>query len=149
MTKPTVYLAGPISGLTYEEANNWRCHIRVDLAPDIICFDPMRGQEYLKDFGVLEGAYESDPMTTARAIMIRDHWDCMRADLIIANFVDVKRISIGTCMEIAFAFAYRKPLIAIMEIGNPHDHPMVKEAVSYWAHNIGDAAAIARSVLLP
>lgn len=46
---PTVYLAGPISGCSYEGATDWRDHATAVLARDgIKGLSPMRAKEYLK-----------------------------------------------------------------------------------------------------
>jgi nucleoside 2-deoxyribosyltransferase len=148
-SKPSVYAAGPISGLTYGASKGWRNLAWGMLAPDIDLFCPMRAQEHLVNHGVLNGSYDGHVLTTARAIMTRDHWDCFKCDLIIANFLGAERVSIGTCMEVAWAHSYRKPLIVVMESsGNPHEHPMIAEATSYRVDNIEEAVDIARAVLL-
>lgn len=148
--KPSCYLAGPISGLTYGESKSWRNIARDLLAPDIDAFCPMRGQEHLAAHGVLEGSYDNNVLTTARAIMVRDHWDCKHSDLIIANFLGATLISRGTMFEIAWAHAYNKPLIVVMEpSGNPNDYVMVSEATTYRVTDLEHAVSIARGVLLP
>ena len=148
---PSVYLAGPISGLTYEESKDWRDIAHHDLTSHgISAFCPMRGKESLRSEGILFGSYENDPMITARAIMTRDHFDCQRCDVVLCNLQGALRVSIGTTMEIAWAFAYRKPLVVIMEPeGNVHDHPMVTEALAYRVGDLGAALAIVKSILLP
>jgi len=68
-------------------------------------------------------------LTTARAIMVRDYEDCKNADLVFANFLNCNRLSIGTIMEMGFAYAHRIPVVAVMKPGNIHSgHPMMEEA---------------------
>lgn len=150
MNLPKVYLAGPISGLTYGDAQSWRSYAKDKLAPDINGFSPLRCKEYLTGFGVIAQSYEDTPLSTDRGINTRDHWDCKTSDLILCNLLDVERISIGTVMEIAWSFAYRVPLVlAIAKSGSVHDHPMIRECVGFRTDNLDHAIQITKSILLP
>lgn len=146
---PKVYLAGPISGLTYAGGQEWRSNMKAILAPEIACFSPLRAKEYLRVRGVLEQSYAT-PLSSDRGIMTRDHNDCLTADLILVNLQACgSRVSQGTLMEIAWGFAYRKPVVAIMERkGNVHDHPMVREAIGFRTDDWEEAVHIVRSILL-
>jgi nucleoside 2-deoxyribosyltransferase len=143
------YLAGPISGLNYDSAQGWRTQASEQLAPEIICYSPLRAKSWLRQHGVIEGAYPDHPLSNARAILTRDHFDCMRADLIFCNLLDVDRVSIGTVMEIAFAYAYRKPLVMCIRPGSVHDHPMITEATGFTCDNLADGIDLVRTILLP
>ena len=50
MNHPTVYLAGHISGITYDEATEWRHRAAEQLRRDnaVVSLDPMRGKECLR-----------------------------------------------------------------------------------------------------
>ena len=145
-----VYLAGPISGLTYDGAQSWRKVVTDTLAPDITCYSPLRQKHYLRSEGTLEQSYTCHELSTDRGIMTRDHWDCMTSDVVFANLLGATRISIGTVMELAWAFAYRKPLIVVMEPeNNAHEHPMIREALGYRVDSLERGVEIARALLLP
>lgn len=47
MSKPILYLAGAIKGLSYESSTNWREYVKEKLYPEIIAISPMRCKEYL------------------------------------------------------------------------------------------------------
>ena len=144
-----VYLAGPISGLTFDECVLWRNYAKEKLAPEIDAYSPLRNKEFLKGKGKLEGQYIENPMSTDRGINTRDHFDVMTSDAILCNLLGTVRVSVGTVMEIAWAFAYKKPLIlAIENHNNVHDHPMIREAIGFRTSNLDDAIKITRSVLL-
>lgn len=149
MNKYKVYLAGPIAGLTYDEGQDWRENVKDALAPDIECYSPLRNKEFLRTSGVIGTSAFTHPMATDRGIMTRDHFDCQTSDLIFCNLLGTARVTIGTVMEIAWAFAYRKPLVVVMEKGNNlHDHPMIREAIGYRTDNFVEATAITRAILL-
>lgn len=144
-----VYLAGPISGLTYEGAQEWREKFAEDIDPRIECFSPLRGKAYLKMRGPLEGSYEEFPLSTGRGITTRDRFDCMGSDLVIFNLLGATRISIGTMIELGWADAQRNPAVLIMEKeGNPHDHPMVRNTTHFRVDNVKDAIALTEIILL-
>jgi nucleoside 2-deoxyribosyltransferase len=148
--KPSVYLAGPIAGLHYDAAQDWRSAVRDALAPEIDAFSPLRSKEYLRKEGVLRDQYAYAPLSSDRGITTRDHFDCQRCDIIFCNLLGANSVSIGTVMEIAWSYSYSKPLVLLMEpSGNIHDHPMVREATGFRVESLEQGVEIARAVLLP
>jgi nucleoside 2-deoxyribosyltransferase len=148
-----VYLAGPISGLTYGEGQDWRSYVKAKLWKwDIEGYSPLRCKDYLSGAGVLEQSYEETPLSTDRGIMTRDFNDCQTADLIFVNFIGAApgRVSIGTVMEIAWGYSMRKPVVCVMDkTGDLHDHPMIREALGFRFTNLDQAIAATRAILLP
>lgn len=145
-----VYLAGPISGLTYGNAQDWRRTVREALGPDAECFSPLRSKGFLVSEGVLEQGYACHPLSTDRGIMTRDHWDCQTCDLLSVNLLDAPRVSIGTVLEIGWAYAYQKPIVCVMEAsGDLHEHPMIREAIGYRLQTLEEAIHVARAILRP
>jgi nucleoside 2-deoxyribosyltransferase len=146
-----VYLAGPIGGLTYDHAAQWRDYATLCFEQfGIHAYSPLRYKQFLREHGVLTThPYTSNPLATARGILTRDHWDCMTADLIFVNFLGATTISMGTVMEVAFGHAYRKPIVAAMELGNIHEHAMVSEAIDFRLDSLEQAVDIATSILNP
>lgn len=153
--RPSVYLAGPIAGLDYDGVIDWREHVRVSLQlVGIECYSPMRGKEFLsdvKEFSCL-GEPDAGHLATAEAITMRDHWDCMTRDLIFMNMLGAKKTSIGTVMEAAWGWAYRKPIVLIMESdgSNPHEHGMFTEATRAMRfETLAEGIAATKVILLP
>ncbi len=143
-----IYMAGPISGCEFDECTYWRNCFAGLMPESVQCLSPMRGKNFLKEKGVIDGSYESEgPFATRRGIMTRDFFDCTRADVVVANLLKTKTVSIGTCMEIAWAFQTRTPLIAIMEEENIHVHPMILEAIGFRTTTISEAAFICKTIL--
>ncbi len=145
-----IYLAGPISGCGYGECTDWRKTF-TDLMPESVqCLSPMRGKEFLRSKSIIDGAYpELGPLASSRGIMIRDFFDCTRSDIVLVNLLGSIRVSIGTCMEIAWAYQNRTPLVAIMEKGNIHEHPMTSEAIGFQVETLEDAAYVCQTILWP
>lgn len=150
MRKPlSIYLAGPISGCTFEECTAWRNDLTSRFAAlGVECYSPMRAKDYLSALPVIQGSYpELGPLATARGIMTRDSWDCHRADVVVFNLLNAPRVSVGTVMELAWAWKAHIPTVVIMESGNCHEHPMVDEATSYRVGTVEEAYNILRAVL--
>lgn len=150
-----VYLAGPITGLTFEDSEDWRRRIAsmffsYNLHNEVTVLSPLRGKSYLKDAGKLgHGDYSTiHPLSSDRGIVTRDLNDVRNADLLIVNVLGAETASPGTCMEIGAAAVLQIPTILVMEAeGNPHDRHMVRGAVGYRVDNLEDAFLIGATVL--
>jgi nucleoside 2-deoxyribosyltransferase len=152
-----VYLAGPISGLSFDACVDWRVEWIDFLAShDIEGLSPLRGKHRLAGQPDLSDEVltsripdlYSHTLSTDKGIITRDFFDCRRADLILFNLLCAEQASIGTCMEAAIGFEHRKPMVFIMEkTGNPHDHPMMRECMSYRVANHLEAEEVVLSVL--
>lgn len=151
----TVYLAGPIAGLGYAAAVDWRDDVIAQLAADDIKgLSPMRAKEYLKhverDVGFSATCEEYghlSPMSSPRGIMTRDRYDATRCDVLLVNLIGAARVSVGTVMEIAWADLCRTPIVVAMEPGNVHEHAMVNEAIGFRCGTLDEAVHIVRSIL--
>lgn len=146
-----IYLAGPITGCVYDECNDWRKSFSDKIHPNIKCLSPMRGEDYLKDKGVITDCYPDEgPFASQRGLMARDFHDCTTSNAVVANLLDSKIVSIGTCIEIGWCYITRVPCIAIMEPGgNLHDHPMIRESIDYRVASIEEAIEVVETLLLP
>lgn len=146
-----IYLAGPISGCDFEGCTDWREEFSGMVPNSIQCLSPMRGKEFLRMQETIEGAYpELGPLATSRGIITRDFYDCTRCDIVLVNFLEAgDRVSIGTCMEIAWAYMGRKPLILVSQPNNIHNHPMIAESTGFRVETLAEAARICKMVLWP
>lgn len=130
-----VYLAGPITGLTFGDCTDWRKDAIKRLAEHgITGLSPMRGKEYLleiakdKPLGPDGDKYVlsfKSPLSTNAGITTRDRWDCQRADAVLMNLCGAKQVSIGSMIEVGWADAARRPIVLAMDEGNIHHHGMV------------------------
>jgi len=149
----TVYLAGPISGLDYAGAVDWREAAIAELASaDIRGLSPMRCKEYLSAETDLDqncvkyGAI--NVLSSPRGIMARDFFDCSRCGIVLVNLLGAERVSLGTVMEIAWAYAKRTPVIVVTEpAGNVHEHAMIREATDYRVTSLAEALSLAKAIL--
>lgn len=148
MVKPKMYLAGPIAGLTYEQAKDgWRKQVSEAL-PEVDCLSPMRNNDNVPKREILnEFSYEGSPLTTNKGLTTRDRFDVMRSDVVFFNLTGVNRISKGTIIEIGWADAFRKPIVLCMEDGNVHDHAMIREMASYIVPNVEEGIKVVRGIL--
>ena len=147
----TVYLAGPITGLSFAGANDWRTEVQRRLKPPVVGLSPLRCKQYLSSVqSRLESlGYHGHPLSTPQGITARDRFDCQRADVVLFNFLGAERVSVGTCIEIGWADAARRPMVAVMESGNLHDHAIVRAAVPFIVGSLDEAVDLIHAILIP
>lgn len=146
MSGERVYLAGPITGLSYDGATDWREEVRVGLAPDIQAISPMRGKDYLAGEDTIADHYET-VLSCPKGITTRDRFDVSRVDAVLVNLLGAERVSIGTVMEIAWADAMRIPVILVIEQGNPHQHSMLIECSGFVVGDLEEGIEVVNALL--
>jgi hypothetical protein len=150
-----VYLAGPITGLTYEEGQDWRAEMVERFAGfGIEARSPLRGKGYLRDYGKLDdtangkqGYIGVHPLSEPPGIVTRDRNDCRTAGVVLANVLGAVAPSLGTVMECAWADAYRVPLVLVAEEGNIHRHAMIAQVAGYITDDLEVAFDITLTTL--
>ena len=96
----TLYLCGPINGCTDEQATGWREHVKtIWWGPTL---DPMR-----RDYRGKEDAEFRD-------IVELDKIDIQRSDAVLVSF---DKPSVGTSMEVFFAWQIGKPVVVVAAPG--------------------------------
>ena len=104
--KPKVYLAGAINACTVEECRDWREEVKTKLGDVVEYLDPM-----VRDYrGV-----ELEPGMAAEIVEL-DKKDVSQADIILVHY---EKPSVGTAMEILFAFNLGIYIILIDKTGSP------------------------------
>lgn len=122
-----VYLAGPILGCNFGEANDWRTAVAEKLRPHgIIGISPLRceplhGEVYSTDY--------PDPcFGTPRAIAAKNKFDVHNCDLTLALLPKPpagRSPSLGTLHEIAWADEAGKMVIQVTDDPTVINHPVV------------------------
>jgi hypothetical protein len=139
-----IYAAGPITGLSWHDATAWRAQLSSAL-PGVQVISPLRGRLNLSGESELQPEYPT-ALSCARGFTTRDRWDVTRADVVVCNFLGATRVSIGSLMELAWADLLRKPIVVILDAGNPNDHPMVREVAGYVVETLDEAIAVCRAL---
>ncbi len=143
--KKYVYLAGPIAGCTADEGNSWRYLVQDRLPHNIIGISPLRC-EPLKKGMVYTDDGATDPMwSDARAINAKNWLDTESSDLVLAylpKYMNDRRPSIGTIIEIGWAIGLRKPLIVVSDDEYMMEHPLIQRNASWRLDNLDDAVEV-------
>jgi nucleoside 2-deoxyribosyltransferase len=144
-----VYLCGPITGLTAEEAGLWR-RVASDgfAAYGIGTFDPMSVEEHKID-GVISGEAVYDhmgPLMTGGGIYYRDKAWVHASDLVLANFQGAQRVSIGSVKELGWAEAWNKPVVIIPD-SVYHKHLFMQRGVVAECKDIDEAVECSLKLL--
>lgn len=126
--KMKIYLAGPINGCSDDEANGWRSMFK-SAWPNVL--DPM-----VRDYrGVEDVSY--------REIVEQDKADITASDAVLVYF---ERPSVGTSMEVLYAWSKCKKIVLVDKSSKPlspwlryHSDKIFKtlsEAIEYFRGNI-------------
>lgn len=142
-----VYLAGPITGLDYKGATNWRNEVRDKVGPYIGTYSPLRGKEFLGRATAIADHYDGSVMAGVKGINTRDYNDVVTSDAVFVNFLGSKKVSIGTVMEIAWAKAHNVPVVCVMEEDNIHHHAMLDYACGYIVDNLEEGVEVLKALL--
>ena len=150
MGKPilTIYLAGPFSGLDYEEAQGWRQEVR-DLLKDetdIAIIDPMSHVEKWYGEGSLQKIADRKERGDYGIFQADMENGVLSADLVLAGFPrGFHTPSTGTGMELGAAYMAGVPVV----VYSPEavDHPMVKTLASEIRSSVEAAVGAALMVM--
>jgi nucleoside 2-deoxyribosyltransferase len=143
----TVYLAGPITGCTKGEANDWRAYVSRALAErDIRGISPLRcepiiGERYSPDY--------ADPkFGTARAIASKNFYDVSACDMMLAYMPkEAPAVSSGTLIEIGAAKIIQKPIVLVSDDPRVVGHPVVNAAASWVLDTLDEGIEVVLGVL--
>lgn len=108
---PTIYLAGGIEGIPIEVAAGWRQELIREFGDKVKFLDPMRRQLFQSG---------ADPAV----IVEYDLADIRECDVVVANLLH--GTCTGTKIEIGYAVALRKPVIALVPAAQSK-HPFYTE----------------------
>lgn len=144
-----VYLCGPITGLSYAGATDWRTKVKEALLPDIEVLSPLRAKKFLRTATAIGDHYPENVMATQKAITTRDRFDTQRADMLFVNLLGAERVSIGSMIELGWADSARVPMCVVMDGKNLHDHAMVRELAGWIVPTIDEGIHVVKSVLTP
>lgn len=141
-----MYLAGAIAGRTGPEIADWRKEAASQLYwREIETLSPLRAKDNLLNGARISTDFndyaDKGAFFTSRGIMVRDFNDVKRCDALLVNLLGLTKPSMGTIMELAWAYAMQKPAVVAMEAqGNPHDlHPMIHEAIAFRVETLDEA----------
>lgn len=141
-----IYLAGPITGSTYSGCTDWREYFMRNSDEGLVGVSPMRHKTYLNngdEFTQIGDSYPESVLSCQRGIFARDSWDCRRCDAILVNLLGADRVSIGTVMEVAWAYAFNKPVVLVMEKeNNIHEHAMLREACPFRVETLDEGMEV-------
>ena len=141
----TVYLAGPISKCTLQQAIGWRKTVKQSLAhyfdsSEIQVLDPMRGKETeLKlrlehnpnsaNDKIISHNYLQKGVLSNQNIFNRDLFDIDRSDILLVNLSDTSKLSVGTLFEMGYAHAKGIKLFVVTHPDSwLRQHPFIEQS---------------------
>lgn len=131
-----IYCCHPISGLSADEVFEYyenMLNVLTGYGYDVLT--PMHGKSHLRTEKSFRAADARHPVSTNHAIFNRDRWMVNQADVVYANLLSSKIVSIGTMMELAWAFDKGKHVVLAMPNEGIHRHAFVIEAAHVIYNN--------------
>jgi len=149
MSKKRVYLSGPISGSSWDEATEWRVELRDRLEKTGLydCQDPLRGKQHLQGEEAIENT-SFEGVDGYLTLFKRDRWDVKQCDIVFINLTNSEQVSIGSMFELAWAHELDKYNIVVMEKDSIHWHTFVHKAASIVFTDYDEAVKYMEKVLL-
>lgn len=145
MSRGVVYLGGPITGLTWDEAQRWRNRAGAQLArAGWKYLDPMRGEQ--EQFGFADDEQLPSTFAGDREACMRDLFDIDRATVCLFNFAGAQRVSVGSTTELGYAYAKDKYTVVVLDEANPHEHLFVVGLASAVVPSLEDALTLLRGL---
>jgi len=125
--KKTVYLVGPIGGLSYDDATKWRLDAREHLEDvGFTVLDPMSGKECLKNDKSIGVGLNNTKYVENGYIYHSDLFRLNAADIILSNLTKLSsRPTIGTFFEYGYATAKGKTIITVTTDEYISKHPFI------------------------
>lgn len=151
--RTVIYLAGPIGGLTWDEATGWRNGV-ADMLKPMTTLSPLRPMDMgngetvdLRDSCfVNDGARLSNESTNKEKVVLpfgklfkRDYMDVHTCGAMFTNFLGAKVKSVGTLCEIAWAYRRAIPNVVVIDKDNVNHNPFLDPQYSAQFDNLADA----------
>lgn len=136
----TVYIAGPISGLSYDDVvSRHKTQVTFFESMGFHVLYPMLGKGYLRNEETFKNRGYNTPISTNRAIVSRDNWMVHQSDIVFADLTPADHVSIGTVCEISWAFELHKHIVVVMSEDNIHQHAFVTNQANIVFNNLEQA----------
>jgi nucleoside 2-deoxyribosyltransferase len=150
--KPYIYLAGPMTGLTFEQAHNWRApwsdFVKMIEIDGYVPLSPTRDESFASKDAIPEGETVFTPTFDNGDIHVqRDLQDINQSAVILMNMIGAQKVSIGSIAEMGYAYSLGKPIVLVMEPeDNPHEHVFTTEMANYRTESLRAAVDVLHSI---
>jgi hypothetical protein len=133
-----IYVAHPMTGLTWEEVCNYFTTTEAFL--QLYGFEvlsPITGKKFDKNYKLVASnneeinclnEYEENALSTDKSILRRDSWMVKIADVIYINLYDAKIPPIGCLMELAWGYLLGKHTVLVLPEDSPYRHAFVLQS---------------------
>lgn len=149
MREYLVYAVGPVTGLGFDQANEWREYADEKLQPRIRIINPLRGQRQWVKTSIILECDNDHSRTSAPALARYSKFDVKRCDAILANFLEAQMVSRLSLVEIGWANAFDKPIVVVMEKDNIHYHEVFVDICGIVVKSLDEGIEILKTLLYP
>lgn len=150
--KPSIYLAGPMSGLSWRESLEWRWLVEDKLHSQWRIINPVR-QQRGQDLDVpievqQQGQNDLLLQHTATGVTAQDEFYIDQSDWLLCYFLNAPKVSIGTVWEMGYAWGTGKKILTVLEKGSQHDHPFVRRRSHIFTPNLDEAIEFFQAIAI-
>jgi len=152
--KPSVYLCGPMSGLTWQEALAWRKKCEAELYSRWRLINPVRSQIATSSIhDIIPVQLQSDNdykdlKDTATGVTAQDEFFIDQSDWLLCNFLNADKVSIGSVWEMGYAWGTHKKILTVLEPGSIHDHPFIRRRSHVFTPSLNEAIEFFKAIAL-
>lgn len=152
--KPSIYLAGPMSGLTWRQALSWRRECEAELSKDWRLINPVRAQvpeERMDDTIPSTTQLDTEKVdlwVTATGVTSQDEFYIDQSDWILANFLQATHVTIGSVWELGYGWGTRKKILSVIEPGSIHDHAFIRRRSHVFTPSLDEAIQFFKAIAL-
>jgi len=150
-SKPTVYLAGPMVGLSFKDASQWRNTVTRKLKSKWNILSPLTALDQKSKFPfktLSQTDTDHRPIKhVPSAFVTVDEFFVDKCDFVLANFIGSTRVSIGTVWELGYAWGQGKKIVSIIEPESIHDHPFLRRRSHLFVPTLAEAIEFLGSIV--
>ena len=145
-----IYVAHAINGLKYKAVEDYYVRtIALLQGYGYRVSHPMVGHGVLRNELKFKAVgYAGVPFVTNKAIYTRDTWMIRHADVMYTNLLHTRKVSIGSCMELAVAKENNVHTVVVMDKNNVNRHAFTLEAADIIFEKEADAEAYLKTLIL-
>ncbi len=148
MSNKYIYLVGPIGECSVGEANDWRHEVMSLLPKGIVGVSPLRCEPLIGE--KYEVVYDDPRFGTANAIAAKNEYDTRNCDMVLAfmpKFLNERRPSYGSTIELAWAHMLGKQVILVSDDEYLMRHPLINAVTNWRLETLSEAMEVIEGVL--
>lgn len=149
---PTIYLGGPMSGLKWRDALEWRNKVEEELCYQWRLISPVKQQlgQNLDELITVQTQNDNELLLhhTATGVTSQDEFYIDQSDWLLCYFLNAPKVSIGTMWEMGYGWGKGKKILSVLEPNSIHDHPFVRRRSHVFTPSLTEAIQFFKAIAI-